>query len=94
MDPRIRIWIHTKMSWIRNTLLHLLLMWWLAEAYLCNGWQQAQLDAPPPGSGDQEVPETEGEILKVDSAVSVMIQVSEYDVTVGLAETKEINVIN
>jgi hypothetical protein len=66
----------------------------LAAAYLCDGWQQTQLDAPSPGSGDQEVPETEGEILKVDSAVSVMIQVSEYDVTVGLAEVKEINFIN
>ncbi len=69
-------------------------MWWLAAAYLWNGWQQAQLDAPSPGSGDQEVPETEGEILKVDSSVSVMVQVSEYDVTVGLAEVKEINFIN
>jgi hypothetical protein len=57
--------------------------------YLCNGWQQAKLDAPSPGSGDQEVPETEGEILKVDSAISVMVQVGEYDVTVGLAKIME-----
>jgi hypothetical protein len=69
-------------------------MWRLAAAYLCNGWQEAQLDAPSPGSGDQEIPETEGEILKVDSTVSVMVQVSEYDVTVGLAEKKEIIVIS
>jgi hypothetical protein len=61
--------------------------------YLWNGWQQAQLDAPSPGSGDQEIPETEGEILKVDPAVAIMVQVSEYDVTVGLAKMKEINVI-
>jgi hypothetical protein len=57
--------------------------------YLWNGRQQAQLDAPSPGSGDQEVPEPEGEILKVDSTISVMVQVGEYDVTVGLAKIME-----
>ncbi len=70
-------------------MLHELLLRWLAATYLWNGWQQTQLDAPSPGSGDQEIPETEGEILKVDSAVSVMIQVCEYDVTVGLAKIME-----
>jgi hypothetical protein len=42
------------------------------------------LYAAPSGAWNQEVPEAEREIFEIDPAVTVMVQISEYHVTVRL----------
>ncbi len=52
MDPRIRIRIHTKMSWIRNTVIH------------CPSGEESmvvEVELPPAVASAPEVPEVEDE---------------------------------
>ena len=50
------------------------------------------LDAAPPRARRQEIPEAKAEILEVDLAVAVMVQVGEDDVTVPLDKASPFDV--
>lgn len=52
--------------------------------------QKTKLEAASPRTRSEEISEAEWEIFKVDFTVAIMIQVSEYDVTVSLAITPKV----
>ncbi len=71
MDPRIRIWIHTKMSWIRNTYF----TWWIScRGRPCDCREWTRTGCPQTGlpAGSSAVSCTSRKIFKSSSELSIL----------------------